>query len=77
MPARSFSIRLSSPKVANAMYSALAPETGAAYEKRAKSGVQVKNDRLTFTIKALDAHAFEVSKDSFSRLVAYARALIE
>ncbi len=75
MPSLSFSKSFSSPAKAKAIFASLQMETGKSFEKRSKTTLSLKNAQLRVSIIADDAHALEVSKTSYSKLIAYLDAL--
>ena len=75
MPSLTFHKTFSSPQKAKAIFSALVLETGKSFEKRSKTTLSLKNSRLGVSIIAEDAHALEVSKSSYSGLIAYLDSL--
>ena len=75
MPSHSFSKKLSNVREAKAIYSALLPETGAAYERRAQTKVALTKNSVTFTIDARDVGAMNASAQSYRALVDYLEKL--
>ncbi len=75
MPSLTFFKTFSSPDKANAIYSSLSLETGHSFEKRSKTTLSLKNNRIGVSIIADDAHALGVSKNSYSTLIEYLDAL--
>ncbi len=71
MPSLSFSKSFSSASKAKAVFESLSLETGKSFEKRSKTTLSLKNTQLRVSIIADDAHALEVSKASYAKLIDY------
>ncbi|QQR92521.1 MAG: hypothetical protein IPJ89_05235 [Candidatus Iainarchaeum archaeon] len=71
MPSLSFSRSFSSASKARAVYESLSLETGKSFEKRSKTTLSLKNTQLRVSIIADDAHACEVSRASYAKLIDY------
>lgn len=65
----------SNAQQASAVYSALLPETRSAHEKRARTTLTVKNNRLTITSIGNDLPYVHASQDTYGKLVSYLQSL--
>lgn len=75
MYAQSYSVSFPSTLAARAAYDALVLETGQSYEKKAKTRVQVKNNRVTFTSIGKDAPAIKASRSNYTQLAEYLKKM--
>ncbi|MEK6970897.1 MAG: CTAG/PCC1 family protein [archaeon] len=71
MVSKTYSILFRSVRDAHAAQDALSLETGQSYEKRARTRVRVKNNRLVFTTVGKDPASLRASVSGYSRLAEY------
>lgn len=69
MPSKILSRTYASSLNAKAVFAALEPETGMAHEKRAKTVLTVKNNRVQATIHATDARGLRASVHTYTTLL--------
>ena len=66
---------ISTPQQASAIVVALRPETRAAYEKRSKTEIIVKNKRVEIVSKGNHLSYVNASQDSYGKMVQYLQSL--
>jgi tRNA threonylcarbamoyladenosine modification (KEOPS) complex Pcc1 subunit len=75
MVTKTYSFSFSSPASAHAAQSALSLETGQSYEKRARSQVRVKNNRLVFTSIGQDMGSLRASISGYTKLAEFLKKI--